>query len=642
MSTKLSVANGKSFNRISPDAFTSDSKYENDLKSVNEPEGKQISFDIGDESKAMTNLTVSWENIDVRLPQPGCSFLPCCKKEIKKDHILENVHGIAKHGQVLAIMGASGAGKTTLLNVLNFRNRGTLNVTGDVKINGQTITSYTALAAISGYVQQDELFIGTLQVREHLVFQAMLRMDEKYNKEQKMNRVDEVLNELNLRKCQDTLIGIPEKNVKGISGGERRRLAFASEIITNPGILFCDEPTSGLDSFMALSVVESMKNLASLGKTIICTIHQPSSEIFDKFDRLCLMAEGRLAFLGDLKDAMKFFSEQSYACPQNFNPSDFYIQTLAIAPTDREVCLDRVKKICDSFDTSSFNKKINAELFEANVAKPAGNLNSTHSKKSPYKVNIFVQLMWLVWRSVKSTARDVLGTQIKIIQTIFIAIIFGLIFLQVKTDQSGIMNANGLLFLLLTNASFSNMFSVINSFPAEIPILMREHKNGMYMILPYYLSKILVDLPFFIILPIISTSICYWMANLNNDAGRFLICCGIVILVSNIAVSFGGFISAVAPSTNVALGLSGPVLVPLMIFSGMFLNNDSVPSYFIWLKYLSWFNYSYESLVINQWQSVSNISCSTAASRCLNSGADVISYLSMKTVSSKNSINCMD
>lgn len=117
-------------------------------------------------------------------------------------------------------------------------------------------------------------------------------------------------NQLNLKKCEETLIGAPQFGVKGISGGERRRLAFASEVITNPSILFCDEPTSGLDSFMAMSIVDSMRNLAKKGKTIICTIHQPSSEVYEMFDRLFLMAEGRVAFCGDLADAQKFFGRQ--------------------------------------------------------------------------------------------------------------------------------------------------------------------------------------------------------------------------------------------------------------------------------------------------------------------------------------------
>ena len=133
-------------------------------------------------------------------------------------------------------------------------------------------------------------------------------MDNGFDNQQRRTRVNEVLRELNLTKCENTRIGNPEKNIKGISGGERRRLAFATEIITNPGLLFCDEPTSGLDSYMALSVVESMKTLANEGKTIVCTIHQPSSEIFDKFDALCLLAEGRLAYFGNLKEALEYFS----------------------------------------------------------------------------------------------------------------------------------------------------------------------------------------------------------------------------------------------------------------------------------------------------------------------------------------------
>ena len=97
-------------------------------------------------------------------------------------------------------------------------------------------------------------------------------------------------------------------DVKGISGGERRRLAFACELITNPSLLFCDEPTSGLDSFMALSIVDTMQKLAQQGKTIICTIHQPSSEVFSKFDRLCLLSEGRMAYMGETTKALEFFS----------------------------------------------------------------------------------------------------------------------------------------------------------------------------------------------------------------------------------------------------------------------------------------------------------------------------------------------
>lgn len=101
-------------------------------------------------------------------------------------------------------------------------------------------------------------------------------------------------------------------------------------------MLFFDEPTSGLDSFMAMSIVDSMKNMAKQGKTIICTIHQPSSEIFAKFDHLCLLAEGRLAYLGDLNEAPNFFASQGFTLPSNYNPADFYINTLAVVPSNKE------------------------------------------------------------------------------------------------------------------------------------------------------------------------------------------------------------------------------------------------------------------------------------------------------------------
>lgn len=271
------------------------------------------------------------------------------------------VNGIAKSNEILAIMGASGAGKTSLLNALNFRNNESLNVYGEIKVNGQLVKCQNELSSISGYVQQDDMFIGSLTVRETLLFQAMLRMDESFSNEKRLKRVEEVMQEvninfrlkikanikknikLNLKKCQNIPVDIQGR--KGISGGEKRRLAFACEILTDPLILFCDEPTSGLDSFIALSVMECMKSLAKQGRTIICTIHQPSSEIFELFDRLCLLSDGNLAFNGPINKCNEFFESQGYKVPVNYNPADFFIKTLAIVPSDKESSSSRIKVI---------------------------------------------------------------------------------------------------------------------------------------------------------------------------------------------------------------------------------------------------------------------------------------------------------
>jgi len=171
--------------------------------------------------------------------------------------IVEDVSGVVHPGELVAIMGASGAGKSTFLNALLFRNIQGLDVTGQRYFNGNVATP-NAMTAVSAYIQQDDLFIGTLTPREHLTFMARVSMDSKIPKKKRMERVNAVIKELGLTKCQNTIIGLPGR-VKGISGGESKRLAFATEVLTNPPLLFCDEPNSGLDTYMAANVVDVLR-----------------------------------------------------------------------------------------------------------------------------------------------------------------------------------------------------------------------------------------------------------------------------------------------------------------------------------------------------------------------------------------------
>ncbi|XP_014681141.1 PREDICTED: protein white-like isoform X1 [Priapulus caudatus] len=310
--------------------------------------GKDVSRIIS--VNEIENVTLTWENLNVYVTTRagGKSLFRKSKNGVngKTKQILQNVTGYAKAGTLLAIMGASGAGKSTLLNCLTYRNIDKLTIDGNIKVNGQA--AGPGIRSLSAYVQQNDVFIGTLKVGEHLRFQAMLRMDKEFTYKQRMQRVDESLTELGLKKCENTLIGVPGR-LKGISGGEKKRLAFASEVLTNPKLMFCDEPTSGLDSFMAQNVVTVLKSLANRGKTILCTIHQPSSEVYAMFDRVLLMAEGRTAYLGPKQQVHSFFGSLNYRCPQNFNPADFYIHTLAVVPSREQECKLTVKKISDAF-----------------------------------------------------------------------------------------------------------------------------------------------------------------------------------------------------------------------------------------------------------------------------------------------------
>jgi len=568
-------------------------------------------------------ITFTWANLNVStIPQEGkrlCGLMKSKPKPEKK--ILSNVSGIARPGEVLAIMGASGAGKSTLLNTLMFRNLKGLQVTGS-RIANKTIVTPTSLTALSGYVQQDDLFITTLTVREHLIFQARVRMDRDIPMEKRIERVDQVIHELGLMKSKDTLIG--GERMKGISGGERKRLSLASEFLTNPPLLFCDEPTSGLDSFMAQSILELLSDLAKMGKTVICTIHQPSSQIYSTFDKLLLLAEGKTAYLGDAEKASNFFASVNYPCPTNFNPADHFVQVLAVVPGKEEECRNTIDNICDAFNNSETGLETRALVKEAET-EINEKCQKDADRYSPYKASWSEQFSALAWRQALALIKDPMIVQVRLIQAFVIAIILGTIYYGQENDQASIQNSNGALFVLITNISFGNIFAVCNVFCAEIPIFLREHFNGMYRTDTYFLTKQLVELPLYIIEPMITLTILYWMVGLNPDAERFFIAAGIVLLVVQVVLSLGYFMSCISPNVDIALALAPVLIIPFMLFGGFYLNNGSVPVWLSWLKYLSWFLYGFQALLINQWSDVKDIQCpSNTTLPCLTTGEQVL------------------
>ncbi|CAF1516887.1 unnamed protein product, partial [Didymodactylos carnosus] len=193
-------------------------------------------------------------------------------------------------------------------------------VEGKVHMNGVDALEIDKLLMTKcGYVEQYELFIGTLTVKEHLIFQAMLRMKSSLSDSDRRARVEEVLWTMDLEKCQNTIIGVPGK-LKGISGGEMKRLTFASVILNDPKLLIVDEPTSGLDSHLAKSVVNIMKKLTDEGKTMITVIHQPTSEIYSALDMISLLVNGKQIYFGERAGALDFFASVEHPCPSDCNP----------------------------------------------------------------------------------------------------------------------------------------------------------------------------------------------------------------------------------------------------------------------------------------------------------------------------------
>lgn len=238
--------------------------------------------------------------------------------------ILNNIQGICQPGEVTAIMGASGAGKTTFLDILARKNkRG--QVIGDFYVNGEKVND-ADYKNVVGFVDQEDTMLSTLTVHETILNSALLRLPRDMGRAAKEQRVLEVEKELGIHHIRDSLIGSEEGKGRGISGGEKRRVGIACELVTSPSILFLDEPTSGLDAYNAYNVIECLVTLAkNYKRTVIFTIHQPRSNIVALFDRLILLAQGRTVYSGPFSQCQSYFDEIGYNCPPGFNIADYLV-----------------------------------------------------------------------------------------------------------------------------------------------------------------------------------------------------------------------------------------------------------------------------------------------------------------------------
>lgn len=259
--------------------------------------------------------------IKVNRKQGGNGLLRRCVNPPPAEEriILSGISGMASPGEILAVLGPSGSGKSTLLNVLGGRLQG--NHGGAVVANGRR--PGRAVQRRTGFVPQDDVLYPHLTVRETLVFCALLRLPAALPRAEKVRAAEEVMAELGLSKCENTIVG--NSFVRGVSGGERKRVSIGHEMLINPSLLILDEPTSGLDSTAAHRVVATLAGLARKGKTVVASVHQPSSRVYQMFDKVLLLAEGRCLYFGYGRDAMDYFASVGFSPRFPVNPADFML-----------------------------------------------------------------------------------------------------------------------------------------------------------------------------------------------------------------------------------------------------------------------------------------------------------------------------
>ncbi|KAG8222397.1 hypothetical protein J437_LFUL003018 [Ladona fulva] len=573
-----------------------------------------------------TPFSLAWKDISVwvkrKRKDSGSSWLGQKSENVK---ILDNVCGVVRSGTLLAIMGASGAGKTTLLATISQRIKG--QSTGEMFLNGKKVTK-EVMRQLSGFVPQQDLAVETLTVKETMDFMSRLKMNPEIREVEKKKWIRSLLSELGLTKCAHT-------RLSALSGGERKRLSLAVQLLTDPPILFCDEPTTGLDSYSAGAVVEKLKQLTSMGKAVICTIHQPASGLFDLFHRVLLLSGGRVAYLGDVPDALIYFKSLGLECPSTYNPAEFYVQQLAVVSGKEEQCLKHIEIICDRFAISSEGQALQSEL-NAIAQKPSKQEGGFYAYQEEFtllsleqqpKVKGFTQFYWLTWRTLVDQKRQWSREAIRLGLFMFVSMTLAFPYINTRADQQGIQNREGLFYLIITETIFTYSYAVQHTFPGEMPILLREISDGLYPPGPYYLSKMITLLPKSILEPIPYALLIFYVVGLTGGLSAFILFCIPIIMCATSSTAYGAMLSASFESISTSSLLSVPIDLLCITFSGIYLQLSTVPSYFSWIKYVSQFYYGNEALSIFQWRLVPEIECSDNPEiPCFKSGDEVLKF----------------
>ncbi|XP_022081633.1 protein white-like isoform X2 [Acanthaster planci] len=553
-------------------------------------------------------ITLLWNDVWVqtKVKRRGkiCEKI-CGRLEERPKVILRGVSGLARPGNLIAIMGASGAGKSTLMNVLTEHSLGSLEVRGQVSVS-DSIKILPYMDEVSTYIQQEDVFVGSLTVREHLILQARLRMSRGISLERKLERVEDILEQLSLVKCADSRIGNPKTS--GISAGERKRLSFASELLTNPPLLFCDEPTSGLDSYMSETLISMLRQLALEGHTILCTIHQPSSDIYSMFDRLILIADGRCAYQGDVDKAVAYFARLGYQSPDDYCPADFFIDTLSIRPGEEKNCHSRVDVLCNAFACSTESRVVQAsieeEIFQARTVYES---NDDLPSRTRYRATCWQQVCLLLWRCAIDVLREPSLLKSYLVTSIGLGIFLGLLYLNQPYNQSSIQNINGFLFLIVVQISTTTPARIAAVIPNEVPLVSREHRSGMYSTTWYFLARFSIEIVTHVSQSLVVFGIAYYMIGLNRNILSFLVAMGTTALMAVTSVSFGVFLSVVSPTSEIALNLMIPIFFLFTLFGGFYMNPLTTPVYFIWVRFVSWYPAVYGMLQVNQWVTIQTL-----------------------------------
>ncbi|GFQ02783.1 ABC transporter g family member 15 [Phtheirospermum japonicum] len=538
-----------------------------------------------------------WEDLIVVLPNFG-------QGPTKK--LLHGLHGYAEPGRIMAIMGPSGSGKSTLLDALAGRLSRNIVMTGNILLNGQKRRLDYGVVA---YVTQEDVLLGTLTVRETLNFSAHLRLPSSMTRSEVKAIVEGTIMEMGLQDCADRQIG--NWQLRGISGGEKKRLSIALEILIRPRVLFLDEPTSGLDSAAAFFVIQAIKNLARDGRTVISSVHQPSSEVFALFDDLYLLSGGETVYFGEAKMATKFFAEAGFRCPSRRNPSDHFLRCInsdfdivtatlkgSLRLRETEKTSDPLMNLATADIRSILVEKYKHSEYARNARLRSRELSVIQGLEiesiKGSQARWWKQLLTLTHRSFLNMSRDVGYYWSRIVIYTLVALSVGSLFYDVGTSYTAIL-ARGACGGFVTGFMTFMSIGGFPSFIEEMKVFYRERLSGYYGVAVFILSNFLSSFPFLVAVATITGTITFYMVKFRSGFSHYAFFClnifGSIAMVESVMM----IVASLVPNFMMGIIAGAGVLGIMMMTAGFFRLLPDLPKP-VWRYPISYIGYGAWSL----------------------------------------------
>ncbi|XP_055536763.1 protein brown isoform X1 [Wyeomyia smithii] len=560
-------------------------------------------------ARESSSVLLQWKDLSVSVASR--SFWKRRNKLEEKHYILKDANGALRSGNLMAAMGASGSGKTTMLAAVSMRMTADY-VQGQVFVNGLSV-GHSEMKRLSGFVPQFEISVNSLTVREQLTFVSKL-------KGVPLTQMRTVIRELNLEKCEQT-------RISHLSGGERRKINLAGELLTEPPILFCDEPTTGLDSFSALSVLKSLQKLATVhGKAVICTIHHPASAVFECFSDVILLRQGQVIFQGPTMEASSFFNSIQFPLPVNCNPADHYFKLVCDTKNDAELSLARQarRKLVREFHTRNVRDKcFTLDHHRDDVIKKI----LTKNHQACWSTQLWLLLHRGILDSVRNIREYVTVTLLFLITSVTISTLY---FQVTPTNQTAIQDIRGALFLMLCELLYTISYAVFYMFPQELPLLRREVGEQTYRLSAYYAHKALLTVPKAFFESFLFVGIIYGCVKFATGFATYLGMATVCSFASLLAVAYGYLFSCICGSVELSIEYANIIFLLYALLGGLYLNVRAFPV----SKFVSFFFFASEGISVYYWRSVGNITCAEPgrnSTTCLPNGQAVLEDAGYRT-----------